>query len=506
MNKCQSNPTSILGGYELIRKVGEGSFSKVFLCKKICKENGDDGVFMAMKLIPKSLIKSTKLQSNLSNEISIMKNAVHVNIAKLNETFTHGKYIILVMDYVSGGDLSMYIRRRGHLKEHNAVAILFQLTQGLLYLETQGIIHRDLKPQNLLLSSSGDNPLLKICDFGFARHLSDEASVAQTPCGTPLYCAPEVFLFQDYDGRADVWSVGVIFFEMLIGRTPFYGTSPRDLFHNIQKYSPLKLPLPVPKDGDALGSQESGLLILRMLEKDPQNRATLRVVGEDVQKLASTLCGDLVGLNIFNRSPCIIPQSATDSWTLVSNQDAPAVRQVRASSEPKLLDVTLADFEDSLYALQVLVQKGDDSIQDAAAYAEQSSSGFTPRSSLEVRNKSAERATHAASLYVEGLHILQKPCNPLISAEVAFSDSIKHSLLRIFEQLLSRLRSCGEIIEPESLIPSSTPILEEIACELRKAAEIERHKGNKATATNLTKTALLLLGKNQEGSKEDDCA
>merc|ERR550537_1244041 len=101
-------------------------------------------------------------------------------------------------------------------------------------LHRENVLHRDLKPQNILLSSSDEDPVLKIADFGFARLLKPE-DMAATVCGSPLYMAPEILSHEPYDAKADLWSVGAILYELLLGRTPFTGANPMQLLANIEK-------------------------------------------------------------------------------------------------------------------------------------------------------------------------------------------------------------------------------------------------------------------------------
>lgn len=116
-----------------------------------------------------------------------------------------------------------------------------QLANGLQVLHENNLIHRDLKPQNLLLSTTDDNSVLKIADFGFARYLQP-LGLAETLCGSPLYMAPEIMQLQKYDAKADLWSVGAILFQLVTGKTPFTGNTQIQLFQNIVKSNELHFP------------------------------------------------------------------------------------------------------------------------------------------------------------------------------------------------------------------------------------------------------------------------
>jgi serine/threonine-protein kinase ULK/ATG1 len=105
---------------------------------------------------------------------------------RLYEHFNSSKSIYLILELCPGGDLSKYIKRCRRIDEHVAQRFLRQLSDGLLFLNQRNLIHRDLKPANVLLSEASENAILKLADFGFAKVLA-EASLAQTPCGTPLY-------------------------------------------------------------------------------------------------------------------------------------------------------------------------------------------------------------------------------------------------------------------------------------------------------------------------------
>ncbi|XP_070990516.1 serine/threonine-protein kinase ULK1-like isoform X6 [Oncorhynchus clarkii lewisi] len=142
--------------------------------------------------------------------------------------------VYLVMEYCNGGDLADYLHSKGTLSEDTIRVFLQQIAGAMRVLQVKDIIHRDLKPQNILLSyhtgrkSHSTNTCIKIADFGFARYLQNNM-MAATLCGSPMYMAPEVIMSQNYDAKADLWSIGTILFQCLTGKAPFQASSPQDL-------------------------------------------------------------------------------------------------------------------------------------------------------------------------------------------------------------------------------------------------------------------------------------
>ncbi|KAG9353932.1 hypothetical protein JZ751_012056 [Albula glossodonta] len=136
--------------------------------------------------------------------------------------------------YCNGGDLADCLHSKGTLSEDTIRVFLHQIAGAMRVLQAKGVIHRDLKPQNILLShgggrkSSPSNTCIKIADFGFARYLQSNM-MAATLCGSPMYMAPEVIMSQNYDAKADLWSIGTIVFQCLTGKAPFQASSPQDL-------------------------------------------------------------------------------------------------------------------------------------------------------------------------------------------------------------------------------------------------------------------------------------
>ena len=244
-----------LGDYIFTRKrIGKGAFSTIY--KGRHKETNK---LYAIKEI--SFENLEKIRESIKREFTLMKKLNHKNIIRLHEVFFDNdeKNIYLVIDYYSKGDLSKFLGGKA-LKEKYAKKYMRQLTNGLKYLYEKQILHRDLKPQNILVTDGGD---IVITDFGFARY-TDNENMLNTLCGSPMYMAPEIMLKKRYNNKSDLWSVGVIFFELLFGTTPYKAKNMIDLMTNIKK-KPIKFP-------HYNITPECQKLLLGLLQKDPENR------------------------------------------------------------------------------------------------------------------------------------------------------------------------------------------------------------------------------------------
>uniref|UniRef100_A0A453J632 Protein kinase domain-containing protein n=1 Tax=Aegilops tauschii subsp. strangulata TaxID=200361 RepID=A0A453J632_AEGTS len=225
--------------YELGEMVGKGTFAEVFRAV-----HAPTGARVAVKEIDRRRVDD-HVRRGILQEMSILGSLSHPNILRLINTIETGEKLFLVLEYCDGGDLEAYRQTHGgprnRLPEATARDFTRQLAEGLKVLRGERIVHRDLKPQNLLLSADGDAITLKIGDFGFARSLMHE-NLAATFCGSPYYMAPEIWRGDKYDAKADLWSVGVILFQLVTGELPFLGENRVELREKVLSSSGLSFP------------------------------------------------------------------------------------------------------------------------------------------------------------------------------------------------------------------------------------------------------------------------
>ncbi|XP_066877856.1 serine/threonine-protein kinase ULK2 isoform X11 [Kogia breviceps] len=220
----------VVGDFEYSKRdlVGHGAFAVVFRGRHRQKTDWE----VAIKSINKKNL--SKSQILLGKEIKILKELQHENIVALYDVQELPNSVFLVMEYCNGGDLADYLQAKGTLSEDTIRVFLHQIAAAMRILHSKGIIHRDLKPQNILLSyanrrkSTVSGIRIKIADFGFARYLRSNM-MAATLCGSPMYMAPEVIMSQHYDAKADLWSIGTVIYQCLVGKPPFQANSPQDL-------------------------------------------------------------------------------------------------------------------------------------------------------------------------------------------------------------------------------------------------------------------------------------
>ncbi|KAG0313135.1 hypothetical protein BGZ99_009070 [Dissophora globulifera] len=207
---------NLFGPYLLLQTLGEGEFAKVKLGM-----HADTGEEVAIKLIRRQSVDNTPRINKIGREISVLRTIRHPNIIALFDVIETERYIGIVIEYASGGELFDHILAHRYLRERDACRLFAQLMSGVHYLHSKHIVHRDLKLENLLLDR---NRNIIITDFGFANQFdSATRDLMSTSCGSPCYAAPELVISEGlYVGSGvDIWSCGVILYAMLAGYLPF---------------------------------------------------------------------------------------------------------------------------------------------------------------------------------------------------------------------------------------------------------------------------------------------
>ena len=217
---------------------------------------------VAIKIVNKEKLSESVLQK-VEREIAIMKLIEHPHVLHLYDVYENKKYLYLMLEHVSGGELFDYLVRKGRLSSKEARKFFRQIISALDFCHAHNICHRDLKPENLLLDERTN---IKVADFGMAS-LQVEGSMLETSCGSPHYACPEVIRGEKYDGRkADVWSCGVILYALLVGALPFDDDNLRNLLEKVKK-GLFHIPHFVPPDCQSL--------LRGMIEVDPSKRLSL---------------------------------------------------------------------------------------------------------------------------------------------------------------------------------------------------------------------------------------
>lgn len=268
----------LAGRYEIIEELGRGGMGKVFKAydHKISE-------VIALKLIRPEISAQEKAIERFKNELKFTRRITHRHICRMYDLGEEDFLYYITMEYVAGEDLKRFVKRAGPLNAGKAVMIAGQICDGLAEAHRIGAIHRDLKPQNIMIDADGN---AKIMDFGIARFTEMERVTGSgVMIGTPEYMSPEQAELGEVDARSDIYSLGVVLFEMVTGKVPFEGATPLSLA--------MKHKMEIPRNVREWNPQvPAGLaaVIARCLEKDPAKRyssadelkAALEGAGRDI--------------------------------------------------------------------------------------------------------------------------------------------------------------------------------------------------------------------------------
>eukprot|EP00672_Neobodo_designis_P019961 CAMPEP_0174827288 /NCGR_PEP_ID=MMETSP1114-20130205/605_1 /TAXON_ID=312471 /ORGANISM="Neobodo designis, Strain CCAP 1951/1" /LENGTH=434 /DNA_ID=CAMNT_0016060917 /DNA_START=324 /DNA_END=1628 /DNA_ORIENTATION=- len=219
--------TTLSGKYERKQAVGRGAYGQVWLVKRL-----SDNVNCVAKVM------AIDKMHRYEQEVQCLARCDHPNIVRLVDTFQSSIGPIIILDYADGGDLSHFVKN--HIQAHKnqllteelVGSIFVQLVLAIHHIHTKRMMHRDIKSANVLMLTNG---LVKVSDFGFSRQFDNTVSqdVADTFLGTPYYLAPELWKRQKYSKKADIWSLGIVLYELMTLKRPFVSSSMRGLMNAI---------------------------------------------------------------------------------------------------------------------------------------------------------------------------------------------------------------------------------------------------------------------------------
>ncbi|KAI1365191.1 Pkinase-domain-containing protein [Xylaria arbuscula] len=251
-----------LGMFEIGRPLGKGKFGRVYLARE-----RTSGFICALKVLHKNELSHGRVEKQVRREIEIQSNLRHPNILQLFGHFHDSKRVFLILEFAAQGELYKHLRRENRFPEWKASQYIAQMASALRYLHRKHVIHRDIKPENILVGIHGE---IKISDFGWSVHAPN--SRRDTMCGTLDYLPPEMLKSgsndNSYNEKVDLWSLGVLTYEFLVGEAPFEDTQ----VMTYRKISRADMTIP------SFVSPEARDLIKRLLVVNPEKRIPLEQV------------------------------------------------------------------------------------------------------------------------------------------------------------------------------------------------------------------------------------
>jgi len=256
-----TDPTLLNDRYQLLEKLGAGGMADVFRARDLMLDR-----YVAIKVLRQDYSSNPDFQNNFRMEARSAANLSHPNIVTVHDFGFADNLLFIVMEYIPGKDLKQLIRERGRFSVAAGIPLIVQACAGLGYAHRAGIVHCDVKPHNMLVSPDGR---LKVTDFGIARALATMTPGEKTDLvwGSPLYFAPEQARGEALSPASDVYSIGVVMYELLSGTPPFTASTPSELARLHMSARPIPIREYIPEIPAALEE-----IIMKVLSKEPSAR------------------------------------------------------------------------------------------------------------------------------------------------------------------------------------------------------------------------------------------
>lgn len=346
-----SDPLILNNRYHLQGQLGSGGMAMVYRARDLMLERP-----VAVKVLREDFSRDPNFRSRFRDEAKAVANLSHPNIVTIHDFGLHENRLFIVMEYVPGTDLQEILKRRGRLTISEAISLISQACAGIGYAHESGLVHCDIKPQNLLVNPSGQ---LKVLDFGIARALAtispDERS--EVVWGSPKYFSPEQARGEPPSPASDVYSLGVVLFEMLTGELPFSADSPEALARLHREAPP-----PSPSKYNPRVPSNLELITLNAMAKSPAARYPNakhmgQVLKESHSQIDSMIQAGTAGTQQFPKSPIVL-----DNQTMPKQERSQAFQFTDGrhtagglkSKEPAQTKTTVAGFDWVTWLLALL--------------------------------------------------------------------------------------------------------------------------------------------------------
>jgi Protein kinase domain len=321
---------NVFGNYKITEKIGEGGMGSVFKGLDLMLERE-----VAIKVLRPELAGQAEIVERFRTEAVTLARLNHPRVATLYSFSRHGDLFLMVMEYVRGTTLGDHIERHGAIRPASALPLFCQALEGIEHAHALGVVHRDLKPGNIMVTDAGS---AKVMDFGIARVLgASRLTRAGHLLGTVEYMSPEQVRGQHADTRSDIYSAGIVLYEMLTGRVPFASDSEFELMR-----AQVEEPPPPPSSLLADIPEEVERAILRALAKRPEGRfasaGEFRAALLDAYQTAPLSLGARPPASRA-ASPDAAPRDDDDTGRGISGGDAPHFdADARETSAPAALE------------------------------------------------------------------------------------------------------------------------------------------------------------------------